>query len=166
MRDLEIRIFPDPVLEKECEEIGDIDDEVVDLAQSMIATMKKAEGLGLSAPQVGVLKRLFVCKDFSDEDEERFLVLINPKIINFEGRVESREGCLSIPGFYDYIYRHERVSMTALDLDGQQQSFNCDGMQSIVFQHEFDHLDGILFPERMTKIKKEIFLKKINKAFK
>tara|TARA_B100000959_G_scaffold12271_1_gene12175 strand:+ start:660 stop:1160 length:501 start_codon:yes stop_codon:yes gene_type:complete len=166
MRDLKIRIFPDPVLEKECEEVDDIDDELVDLAQSMIVTMKEAEGLGLSAPQVGVLKRLFVCKDFADADEQRSLVLINPKIIDFEGRVESKEGCLSIPGFYDYIYRHERVSMTALDLDGKQQSFNCNGMQSIVLQHEFDHLDGILFPERMTKIKKEIFLKKINKAFK
>ena len=98
MRDLEIRIFPDPVLEKECEEIGDIDDEVVDLAQSMIDTMKKAEGLGLSAPQVGVLKRLFVCKDFSDEDEERFLVLINPKIIDFEGRVESEKGVSAFQG--------------------------------------------------------------------
>jgi len=128
--------------------------------------MKDAEGVGLSAPQVGILKRVFVCRDFSDENKEIFLVLINPKLIDFEGRVESKEGCLSIPGFYDYVYRHEKINMKALDIDGKEQNFNSDGKQSIVFQHESDHLNGILFPERMAKIRKEIFLKKINKAFK
>jgi len=166
MQDLSIRIFPDPILEQKCEEIDNIDDKLIKLAQDMIKSMKDAEGVGLSAPQVGILKRIFVCRDFSDENEEAFLILINPQIIDFEGRVESKEGCLSIPGFYDYVYRYERISMKALDINGKEQKFNSNGQQSIVFQHESDHLDGILFPERMTKIKKEIFLKKINKAFK
>ena len=166
MGKLQLKIFPDPILEKECIEIDEITNDIVNLSKDMIKTMVDSEGIGLSAPQIGALKRIFVCKDFSVEDENKYLVLINPKLVMSEGKVQSREGCLSIPGFYDYVNRYERIKMTALDINGNEQSFETDGMQSIVFQHEYDHLDGILFPERMTNIKREIFLKKINKAFK
>ena len=83
-----------------------------------------------------------------------------------EGRIESKEGCLSIPGFYEYVYRYEKIQIDALDLDGNEVVYHPDGLQSVVFQHENDHLDGILFPERMSQIKKDIFMKKINKEFK
>ena len=117
-------------------------------------------------PQVGILKRVFVCQDFSDESKETFLTMINPKIIDTEGRVESKEGCLSIPGYYDYVYRAEKIQIEALDINGKSKIYLTDGMQSIVFQHEYDHLDGILFPYRMSQIKRDIFMKKINREFK
>ncbi|MBT3445877.1 peptide deformylase [bacterium] len=163
---MNIRIYPDPILQKSSSEIKNIDKGLVDLINSMVNTMREAEGIGLAAPQVGVLKRVFVCQDFSDESKETFLTMINPKIIDTEGRVESKEGCLSIPGYYDYVYRAEKIQIEALDINGKSKTYLTDGMQSIVFQHEYDHLDGILFPYRMSQIKRDIFMKKINREFK
>ena len=163
---MNIKIYPDPILLKSCSEIKNIDKDLIDLINSMINTMREAEGIGLAAPQVGVLKRVFVCQDFSDESKETFLTMINPKIIDTEGRVESKEGCLSIPGYYDYVYRAEKIQIEALDINGKSKTYLTDGMQSIVFQHEYDHLDGILFPYRMSQIKRDIFMKKINREFK
>jgi peptide deformylase len=163
---LNIKIYPDPILLKSCSEIKNIDKDLIDLINSMINTMREAEGIGLAAPQVGILKRVFVCQDFSDESKETFLTMINPKIIDTEGRVESKEGCLSIPGYYDYVYRAEKIQIEALDINGKSKIYLTDGMQSIVFQHEYDHLDGILFPYRMSQIKRDIFMKKINREFK
>ena len=163
---MNIRIYPDPILLKSSSEIKNIDKGLVDLINSMVNTMREAEGIGLAAPQVGVLKRVFVCQDFSDESKETFLTMINPKIIDTEGRVESKEGCLSIPGYYDYVYRAEKIQIEALDINGKSKTYLTDGMQSIVFQHEYDHLDGILFPYRMSQIKRDIFMKKINREFK
>ena len=102
MQNLSVRIFPDPILQKQSKEVDNIDEKIVKLTKSMIETMKDSDGVGLSAPQVGILKRIFVCRDFSDEDKETFLILINPTIIDYQGRVESKEGCLSIPGFYEF----------------------------------------------------------------
>ncbi|MFL2630288.1 MAG: peptide deformylase [Thermodesulfobacteriota bacterium] len=163
---MNIKIYPDPILLKSCSEIKNIDKDLIDLINSMINTMREAEGIGLAAPQVGILKRVFVCQDFSDESKETFLTMINPKIIDTEGRVESKEGCLSIPGYYDYVYRAEKIQIEALDINGKSKIYLTDGMQSIVFQHEYDHLDGILFPYRMSQIKRDIFMKKINREFK
>ena len=163
---MNIKIYPDPILLKSCSEIKNIDKDLIDLINSMINTMREAEGIGLAAPQVGILKRVFVCQDFSDESKETFLTMINPKIIDTEGRVESKEGCLSIPGYYDYVYRAEKIQIEALDINGKSKTYLTDGMQSIVFQHEYDHLDGILFPYRMSQIKRDIFMKKINREFK
>ena len=163
---MNIKIYPDPILLKSSSEIKNIDKGLVDLINSMINTMREAEGIGLAAPQVGILKRVFVCQDFSDESKETFLTMINPKIIDTEGRVESKEGCLSIPGYYDYVYRAEKIQIEALDINGKSKIYLTDGMQSIVFQHEYDHLDGILFPYRMSQIKRDIFMKKINREFK
>ena len=102
----------------------------------------------------------------SKNNKEKSIVLINPEITKMEGRIESKEGCLSIPGFYEYVYRYEKIEIKAYDLTGKEVIYVPDGIQSVVFQHEFDHLDGILFPERMSQIKKDIFMKKINKEFK
>ena len=92
--------------------------------------------------------------------------MINPKIKEKFGEVSSKEGCLSIPGYYDYIPRFDNISVEYVDLNGDLNSKVFESMQSIVFQHELDHLDGILFPDRLAKIRKEIFFKKINKEFK
>ena len=163
---MNIKIYPDPILLKSCSEIKNIDKDLIDLINSMINTIREAEGVGLAARQVGILKRVLFCQDFSDESKETFLTMINPKIIDTEGRVESKEGCLSIPGYYDYVYRAEKIQIEALDINGKSKIYLTDGMQSIVFQHEYDHLDGILFPYRMSQIKRDIFMKKINREFK
>ena len=163
---MDIKIYPDPILTKKCEDILNIDDSLVDKVKNMITTMRNADGIGLAAPQVGLLERFFVCIDFSNESREDTLILINPIITKKEGRVESKEGCLSIPGFYDYVFRYEHIEIKALDLNGKEILYTPEGIQSVVFQHEYDHLDGILFPERMNKIKKDILMKKINKELK
>jgi peptide deformylase len=163
---LEIKIYPDPILLENCNDVVNIDEDLVSTAKEMIDTMKSVEGIGLAAPQVGILQRFFVCIDFSDENREESLVLINPQITKKEGRIESKEGCLSIPGFYEYVYRYENIEIKALDLDGKEVVYNPQGLQSVVFQHEYDHLDGILFPDRMSQIKKDIFMKKIKRELK
>tara|TARA_B100001996_G_C18530941_1_gene543029 strand:+ start:236 stop:727 length:492 start_codon:yes stop_codon:yes gene_type:complete len=163
---LDIKIYPDPILKQECKEVSNIDSSFVRDIDNMIKTMKSADGIGLAAPQVGILERFFVCVDFSNDSKEDSLVLINPVIVKAEGRIESKEGCLSIPGFYDYVFRYEYIQINALDLDGKEITYTPEGIQSVVFQHEYDHLDGILFPERMSKIKKDILMKKIDKEFK
>ncbi|MBT3475980.1 peptide deformylase [bacterium] len=163
---MEIKIYPDPILLENCNDVVNIDEDLVSTAKEMIDTMKSVEGIGLAAPQVGILQRFFVCIDFSDENREESLVLINPQITKKEGRIESKEGCLSIPGFYEYVYRYENIEIKALDLDGKEVVYNPQGLQSVVFQHEYDHLDGILFPDRMSQIKKDIFMKKIKRELK
>ena len=163
---MEIKIYPDPILLENCNDVVNIDEDLVSTAKEMIDTMKSVEGIGLAAPQVGILQRFFVCIDFSDENREESLVLINPQITKKEGRIESKEGCLSIPGFYEYVYRYENSENKALDLDGKEVVYNPQGLQSVVFQHEYDHLDGILFPDRMSQIKKDIFMKKIKRELK
>ena len=139
---MEIKIYPDPILLENCNDVVNIDEDLVSTAKEMIDTMKSVEGIGLAAPQVGILQRFFVCIDFSDENREESLVLINPQITKKEGRIESKEGCLSIPGFYEYVYRYENIEIKALDLDGKEVVYNPQGLQSVVFQHEYDHLDG------------------------
>ena len=163
---MEIKIYPDPILLENCKDVVNIDEGLVSTAKEMINIMRSVDGIGLAAPQVGILQRFFVCIDFANENREDSLVLINPRITEMEGRTESKEGCLSIPGFYEYVYRYEKIQIDALDLDGNEVVYHPDGLQSVVFQHENDHLDGILFPERMSQIKKDIFMKKINKEFK
>lgn len=163
---MDIKIYPDPVLFEDCTDVKNIDDNLISVVSEMIETMKSVDGIGLAAPQVGLSKRFFVCLDFEDENKSQTLVLINPKMTKMEGRVESKEGCLSIPGFYEYVYRYEDIEIKALDLNGKDIVYTPRGMQSVVFQHEYDHLDGVLFPDRMSQIKKDIFMKKINKEFR
>ena len=160
---LDILHFPNPLLRKKCNKITEVNKDLYRLADDMCETLDYHKGLGLAGNQVGYLKRIVVIKL---PEENEFRVLINPEITKMEGRIESKEGCLSIPGFYEYVYRYEKIEIKAYDLTGKEVIYVPDGIQSVVFQHEFDHLDGILFPERMSQIKKDIFMKKINKEFK
>lgn len=166
MNKISLKIYPDDVLRTICSEILNIDSNIIKIVQSMKEIMIKEKGIGLAGPQVGVTKRLFIAQDFSKDDELSFLTMINPKIKEESGEVSSKEGCLSIPGYYDYIPRFDNISVEYIDLNGDINSKVFEGIQSIVFQHELDHLDGILFPDRLAKIRKEIFFKKINKEFK
>ncbi|MGY6502281.1 MAG: peptide deformylase [Acidimicrobiales bacterium] len=144
MAPYEIRTFGDPVLRTRAEEIADIDGKLARLAEDMLATMYDAPGLGLAAPQIGVQKRLFVY-DIGDGPA----VLVNPVISESDGEWVYDEGCLSVPGYSFEIVRPKVVHLTGYDLDGNEVAFEADELLSRLFQHELDHLDGVLLLERL-----------------
>ena len=144
MASLAIRTYGDPVLKRRASKIEDIDGKVAKLAEVMVETMHDAPGVGLAAPQVGVQKRLFVY-DVNDEP----LVVVNPAISDSRGEWEYEEGCLSVPGLSYRITRPKEVHLTGYDLDGNEVSIEADELLARVFQHEVDHLDGILLVDRL-----------------
>ncbi len=140
-----IRVIGDPVLKQRAKEVTDIDGKLVRLVDDMFTTMYDAPGVGLAAPQIGVQKRLFVYDHDGDEG-----VLINPEITESDGEWDYNEGCLSIPGVYFEIFRPRRVLITGRDLDGNEVELEVTDFEARVFQHELDHLDGVLMTERIT----------------
>lgn len=142
----DIRTFGDPVLAAVADEIENIDGKLVRLSQSMIQAMYKAPGLGLAAPQIGVQKKIFVY----DIDGEP-VTLINPRIVESSGEWVYDEGCLSIPGLYVEMLRPKQVLLEAVDLDGNQVRVEADELLARLFQHEMDHLEGVLMFDRMTE---------------
>lgn len=141
-----IRVVGDPVLRQRAEEVVDIDERLVRLADDMLETMYDAPGLGLAAPQVGVQKRFFVY-DLGAGDGGQ--VLINPVVTESDGEWEYLEGCLSVPGMAFEIVRPARVHVTGVDLDGNDVSFEADELFGRLIQHELDHLDGVLLLEHL-----------------
>jgi peptide deformylase len=141
-----IRIFGDPVLKQRAAEITDVDGTLVRLAEDMIVTMHEAPGVGLAAPQVGVQKRLFV---YDLQDGEGAKTIVNPVISESSGEWTYEEGCLSVPGLAWEIVRPKEVHLTGYDLDGNEVSIEADELQARLFQHELDHLDGVLLLERL-----------------
>jgi peptide deformylase len=141
-----IRIFGDPVLRQRAAEVQAIDASLVRLAEGMIETMYEAPGIGLAAPQVGVQKRLFVY-DLHDGAGAR--AIVNPTISESRGEWTFEEGCLSVPGLYFPIVRPKEVHLSGWDLDGNEVSIDADELTARLFQHEVDHLDGILLLERL-----------------
>jgi peptide deformylase len=144
MSPFEIRTVGDPVLRREADAVTDIDGTIARLAADMLTTMYEAPGLGLAAPQIGVRKRMFVY-DIGDGPE----VLINPAISGSDGEWVYDEGCLSVPGMSFEIVRPKQVHLTGYDLDGNEVSIEADELLARLFQHELDHLDGILLLERL-----------------
>jgi peptide deformylase len=139
-----IRIFGDPVLRQRANEVESIDGRLVRLADDMIQTMYEAPGVGLAAPQVGIEKRLFVY-DVGDGPK----AVVNPVITEASGEWDFEEGCLSVPGLHWNIVRPKQVHLTGVDLDGNEVSIEADEYLARVFQHELDHLDGVLLVERL-----------------
>lgn len=141
-----IRIVGDPVLRQAAADVTEIDEKLVRLADEMIATMYDAPGVGLAAPQIGVRKRLFVY-DVQDGDGPH--TVINPRIVDTDGEWAYEEGCLSVPGLSWPIIRPKTVHLVGLDLDGNEISVEADELLARCFQHEVDHLDGVLLLERL-----------------
>lgn len=141
-----IRIFGDPVLKQRAEEIDDIDAKLAKLAEDMLTTMYEAPGLGLAAPQVGVGKRLFVY-----DHGEGPRTIVNPVITETRGEWLYDEGCLSVPGLSWEILRPNEIYLTGYDLDGNEVSIEADEVLGRLFQHELDHLDGILLLEHLDE---------------
>jgi peptide deformylase len=141
-----IRIIGDPVLRQRANEVTEIDGKVATLAAGMTTALHEAGGLAVAAPQVGSLKRLFV---YELDDEQGPQVIINPVIAESSGEWTYHEGCLSVPGLYWDIVRPKEVHLTGLDLDGNEVSFEADELLARMFQHELDHLDGVLLLEHL-----------------
>lgn len=157
--------IPDPQLKLVSEPVGAITDEIRTLAADMLETMYDAPGIGLAAIQIGVPKRLLVI-DLAREDEpKRPMVVINPEIVwSSEEMNVHEEGCLSIPEYYEEVERPQRVRVRYTDLDGKAQEVEADGLLATCIQHEIDHLNGVLFIDYLSKLKRDRVMKKFAKA--
>lgn len=155
--------YGDPILQKVCEPVTVFDKELESLAKNMTETMYAAPGVGLAAPQVGVLKRLIVVDVTVGEKAGNLITLVNPEIINAEGDQYEEEGCLSIPNFTGKVHRPYRVVVSGKSLQGKEKIIEGEGLLSRVFAHEIDHLNGILFIDHLGAIKRDIIKRKIRK---
>ena len=162
MSRLEILHYPDPRLRRRAESVSVVDDDVRRLIDDMLETMYDAPGIGLSAPQVNVAKRV-VTVDVS-KDRSAPLGLVNPEILSVEGELETEEGCLSVPGVYELVKRPERVRVSALDRDGHSREIDAEGLLAVCIQHEIDHLDGRLFVDYLSRLKRQRIRRKAEKT--
>ncbi|RMG59735.1 MAG: peptide deformylase [Deltaproteobacteria bacterium] len=155
--------YPDPRLRRKAEPVSSVDEGVRELIRDMFETMYAEKGVGLAATQVGEPVRVVVL-DVSPvvEDVEPF-ALVNPEIVSAEGSEEGEEGCLSVPDYTAPVKRAARVTVRALDEEGQEVEINAEGFLARALQHEIDHLDGILFVDRLSPVKKSIFRRKYAK---
>ena len=158
---LEILHFPDPRLRNQAKPVPAVDDSIRQLVDDMFETMYAAPGIGLAAVQVNVAWRVIVI-DISEEREQP-LCLINPEIVEASGEETMEEGCLSVPGYYDQVTRAERIRFRALDRDGVPFEREVDGLLAVCIQHEIDHLDGKLFVDYLSKLKRQRVRKKLEK---
>ena len=163
-----ILILPDPKLREVAEHVPEIDDSIRALADDMLETMYKAPGIGLAAPQIGVLKRIVVVDVAKRQNEDATpepLVLVNPTIIwESEERSTYEEGCLSIPEFYEEVERPAVIRVEFLDRDGAFKEIEADGVLATCIQHEIDHLNGVLFIDHISRLKRARVMRKFEKA--
>ena len=158
---LSVLKYPDPRLRQHAAPVVSVDDEIRRLVDDMAQTMYEAPGIGLAAVQVNVLKRVVVIDISSDKTDLK--VFVNPVVTAASGEQESEEGCLSVPGIYAPVKRAERISVQALDREGEAFSMDADGMLAVCIQHEVDHLDGKVFVDYLSRIKRDRVRKKLTK---
>lgn len=158
---LNILHFPDPRLRNKALPVEKVDDEIRQLAHDMLETMYEAPGIGLAATQVNVQKRVIVI-DIS-EDKSEPLILVNPELLKTEGEREFQEGCLSVPEAYEVVTRADTIRFKALDLDGKPFERDAEGLLATCVQHEIDHLDGKLFVDYLSNLKRDRIRKKLEK---
>ena len=161
----EIKILGDPVLREPAEEVAEVDEEVRALVEDMLETMYEAPGIGLAAIQIAVPRRV-VTIDLARKDEPKQpVVLINPEIIWRSDELSIyEEGCLSIPEYYEEVERPAKCRIRYQDLDGKAQELDCEGLMATCVQHEIDHLNGVLFIDYLSRLKRERVMKKFAKA--
>lgn len=159
-----ILTYPNPELKKKSAPVAIINDAVRTLAQDMVETMYDAPGIGLAAPQIGVHQRVIVIDISASDEPPGLIVAINPVIIHSEGEAYEEEGCLSVPKYAANVRRHASVVVKALNLEGVECTWRAEGLLAIAFQHEIDHLDGILFVDHLSPLKRELFQRKARKA--
>ncbi len=161
----EVLQFPDPRLKRVSKPIGKMTDELRELARDMLDVMYNEPGIGLAAPQLGVSVRMFVIDTgWNDEDVQRNpRVMINPEISEREGRITWEEGCLSVPDYTATVERDAQIRLKGQDLDGNPIEERAEGVRAVCIQHEIDHLDGILFIDRISRLKRSLYVKKRKK---
>ncbi|MBT3979958.1 MAG: peptide deformylase [Bacteriovoracaceae bacterium] len=174
---LKVLTYPNPILRKKSEDVTDFDEGLKEFVSKMLITMYLAPGIGLAAPQTGLLKKILIIdldykkeiiEKFSGEDEIQYsgfnpLVLINPKILSGSGSQKSQEGCLSLPGIYEDVERFSKITISYQTLSGETKMLESDDLQSICIQHEMDHLEGVVFLDHLSRLKKQFYIKKIQK---
>ena len=158
--------FPDPILQQMAEPVVTFDKELEQLVEDMFESMYDAHGIGLAAPQIGVKKRITVIDLSNKVNPEEKLVLINPEIIYREGKQFSEEGCLSLPEIREKVTRAQKVKVRAQNVKGEWFELEGEELLSRCFQHEIDHLDGVLFLYRVSTLKRDLLLRKIRKLQK
>lgn len=157
---LDIRMYGDKILREKSKPVEEITPEIREFVNDLIHTMYEKDGVGLAANQVGVALRIFVCDpEWSKTEKKNPLILINPEFTNMEGETTYEEGCLSLPGIYEKVKRFENVTIKAMDLNGHLQTYHAEDLFAIVLQHEFDHLDGIMFVDKIPQLRKLIIKK-------
>ncbi|PLX75996.1 MAG: peptide deformylase [Desulfuromonas sp.] len=160
---LKILHYPDPVLAKTAEPVTEITDEIRTLAEDMVETMYAAPGVGLAAPQIGISQRLIVLDCSGKDEPPQLITAVNPEIVEEEGECCEEEGCLSVPGYYARVDRSARVKVRFQDLQDRMVEIETEGLLAVAFQHEIDHLNGVLFVDHLSSLKKGIFKKKYKK---
>lgn len=163
MAERPIVIYGDPVLREVSQPVEQINQEIKDLVSDLIDTLKKAKGLGLSAVQIGVLKRIFIVDLSAVDITAKLRVFINPEILEKDGESEYEEGCLSFPGMYQKIVRPSKVKVRALDLEGEPFELEATGLAARAIQHEYDHLEGKLFIDYLSPLTRTMLRGRLRK---
>jgi peptide deformylase len=159
-----ILTYPDPELKKKSAPVPIITDSIRELVRDMTETMYDAPGVGLAAPQIGVRQRVIVIDISGKNEPPDLIVAINPVIVHAEGESFEEEGCLSVPDYAANVRRHASVVVKALNLEGVELTWKAEDLLAIAFQHEIDHLEGILFVDHLSTLKREMFQRKVRKA--
>ena len=157
-----VRRYPDPVLRKVADKVTDISAELCKLSEDMVETMRAARGIGLAANQIGVSVRI-ISLEVELEKEAPPLILLNPEIVEVASEETAEEGCLSLPGFYETVKRARQVLVKAITLEGKEFSLECEGLLARAFQHEIDHLNGVLLVDHLSPVKRQLFRKEYMK---
>ena len=160
----EVLTYPNPLLKKTAEPVAAITPEIRDLVKDMVETMYEYDGIGLAAPQIGELVRVVTVDISGPQAREDLKILINPELEPLGGdEVESEEGCLSVEDYRSTVSRAERVTVRAIDLEGNPLEFEADGLLAVCLQHECDHLEGKLFIDRISRLKRTLYDTKVKK---
>lgn len=160
-------LLPDPILRTESEPVERVDEEIRTLADDMLETMYDAPGIGLAAIQIGIPRRLLVIDCAKEDEEPAPMVFINPKVVaSSDERSVYEEGCLSIPDYYAEVERPAQVTVDYVDRDGKERQIEADGLLATCLQHEIDHLNGVLFIDYISKLKRDMVIRKFTKMAK
>lgn len=164
---LKLYTYPDKILSQQCEKVSEVTADIRKLLDDMLETMYADKGVGLAAPQIGIAKRIIVIDDKVSEDGKpgpHPLYLVNPELIKkSEDTIWFNEGCLSVPGQSAEVERHRAVTVKYLDYDGHEQILEAEDYLAVILQHETDHLDGVLYIDRISRLKRNMIIKKLKK---
>jgi peptide deformylase len=159
----EILVWPHPVLKQKAVPVVAVDESIRALIKDLFDSMYAADGVGLAAPQIGVLQSVIVLDTTPRQPESAPLAMVNPQILSYEGKIDYKEGCLSVPGEAEEVERAAVVTVRYLDEQGQEQTRRCEGLLAIAVQHETDHLKGTMFVDHISTLKRELIRKRMKK---